>query len=156
MDDNTLRGVDNLGEVEEHTDEARHAAALAVCQHATGAADAAELLDMLGLTDHARRLATPCSMCLRPMSNLSGLGHVRQQAKGMCGSCYAYHRRGGAPGKQLVAVVEDIDTPVGVLVAGAQVYAKAADGGAWLLHVPGSRVPVAVGAGAVQAVEVSA
>ncbi|WP_280452277.1 hypothetical protein [Nocardia cyriacigeorgica] len=61
-----------------------------------------------------------------------------------------------APGEQLVAVVQDIDTPVGVLVAGAQVYAKAADGGAWLLHIPGSRIPVAVGANAVQIVEVTA
>lgn len=153
MDDNALRGVDNLGEVEDNTEDEKHAAALVVCHHATSASEAAELLAMLGLTSvRARRLAKPCAMCLRPMSNMFGVGHVRQQAKGMCGSCYGRSQRGGAPGKQLVVAVEDIDTPVGVLVAGARVYAKAR-GGAWLLSVPGSRLPVAVSATAVQLAE---
>lgn len=156
MEDNALRGVDNLGEVEEHSDADRHAAALAVCQRATGAEDAAELLAMLGLTDHTHRLAKPCAMCLRPMSNMNGVGHVRQHADGLCGSCYGRRQRGGAPGKQLVVAVEDIDTPVGILAAGARVYAKAADGGAWLLSVPGSRVPVAVPAKSVQLAEAAA
>lgn len=157
MDDNTLRGVDQLGEVRELTDDDRRAAMRTTCHYATDRDDAAELLAMLGLVAvGAGRLTTPCSMCLRPMSNMNGVGHVRQHAKGMCGSCYARSQRGGVPGEQLVVAVEDIDTPVGVLVAGAQVYAKAADGGAWLLRIPGSRIPVAVTAKAVQVVEVSA
>lgn len=156
MDDRNLRGVESLGEVQENTDEQRHAAALAVCHFAPDPAAAAELLDMLGLTSaRSRRVTTPCSMCLRPMSNLNGVGHVRQHAKGMCGSCYGRWLRGGAPGKRLVEVVEDIDTPIGVLAAGAQVYARQGDGGAWLLSIPGSRIPIAVGAKAVQVVEVS-
>ncbi|WP_378735472.1 hypothetical protein [Nocardia brasiliensis] len=157
MEDNTLRGVDQIGQVRELTDTDRYAAMLTTCHYAADRDDAAELLAMLGLVSAgAGRLTTPCSMCLRPMSNVDGVGHVRQHAKGMCGSCYGRSQRGGAPSKQLVVAVEDIDTPVGVLVAGAQVYAKAADGGAWLLHIPGSRIPVAVGAKAVRVVEVSA
>lgn len=153
MRDNNLRGSDQLGEVEETSDADRHTAALTVLHHATGVEDAAELLAMLGLTGtRAGRVTKPCAKCRRPMSNLNGVGHVRQQAKGMCGSCYARSRRGGSPGKQLVEVIDDIDTPVGVLSAGARVYAKA-EGAAWLLHVPGSRIPYAVAAKVVRVVE---
>lgn len=155
MNDRNLCGVESLGEVGENTDEQRHAAALAACHHAADATEAAELLEMLGLTsDKSGRVTKPCAMCRRPMSNLNGLGHVRQHAKGMCSSCYGRSQRGGAPGRQLVVAVEDIDTLVGVLAAGAQVYAKALGDG-WLLYVPGSRIPVAVGSKAVQLAEVS-
>ncbi|MGW6121464.1 hypothetical protein ACWFRF_20650 [Nocardia sp. NPDC055165] len=153
MRDTNLRGEESIGEVEELTEDDRRAAVLTVCGHATDAADAADLLAMLGLTASSTgRVTTPCSVCLRPMSKLNGIGHVRQHAKGMCSSCYGRQQRGGSPGKQLVEAIEDIDTPVGVLAAGARVWAKELRG-AWLLHIPGSGIPYAVAEKLVQVVE---
>ncbi|MFR9767094.1 hypothetical protein [Nocardia sp. SC052] len=89
MDDTELRVGDQLGEVRESTAEERHRAALTVCRNAGGSEDAARLLEMLGLTGAlARKLATLCRRCDRPMSNVALIGHARRGRDGMCESCY--------------------------------------------------------------------
>lgn len=89
MQDHDLVGADQLGDVRETTAAERRAAALTVCQHAEDADDAARLLDMLGLVGPStHRLAVLCRECGRAMSNLAGVGHVKQAGDGMCSSCH--------------------------------------------------------------------
>lgn len=88
VNDATLRGQDQIGEVEESSEADRHAAALTVCRHATDASDAEQLLAMLGLTRTRRgRIAAVCRGCGRAMSNLDGVGHARRGSSGMCLYC---------------------------------------------------------------------
>ncbi|RJO74141.1 hypothetical protein D5S18_18485 [Nocardia panacis] len=147
--------MDQLGDLAELTEADRRAAALAVCGHATDAADAAELLAMLGLVDKASagRVAAQCRKCLRPMSNVDCVGHARRASDGMCGSCYQRTRRRPITGRQNVVAVRDIETPLGVIAQGAEMSATpSGDGLGWLLHMPGSRRAVAVPVDAVEAV----
>lgn len=157
MDDRNLRGADQLGEIEPTTEDEQRAAALTVCRHATGGQDAAELLAMLGLTAVPRRgrVATPCRKCRRPMSTVDCVGHARPASDGMCGSCYQATRRAPVTGAHWVTAVRDIETPLGVLPAGAEVIGSEVPAG-YRIAIPGSRRRINVPADAVRPAKVRA